>query len=206
MNKQRNQAVLQENEILRYIMSDLVPVIADDLRVGFRDADDIIRSTELYMVLSSECILQDDYSLDSLLLILRKELIRDGKYPVKPSQNIDDSYDFVRTMKHEMIGNCIKYKNINISLTQVSLIVEGIENFAADKDNKKLIRNISILFDRCVRYLPTEKICSDDEQFFNIWWRLYSYIQILLLHCKIYDKNPSDLTDEEIDDYLSEEM
>jgi hypothetical protein len=60
------------------IISDLVPNVSDDLRVGFHETDEIVRATEFYKVLIGECILQHDYNLDSLLLILRKEIVRSG--------------------------------------------------------------------------------------------------------------------------------
>lgn len=81
MCKQISEAVLQKNsEILMNITSDLIPVIADELNVGFHEADEIVQGTELYRVLLRECLLQDDYSLEGLKLLLRKELVRVGEH------------------------------------------------------------------------------------------------------------------------------
>lgn len=81
MSKKPNEPFSEKNkEILKYIMSDLVPVIADELKIGFQEADEIIVSTDFYKALSSESVMQYNYISDNLLLILRKELAR-SEYP-----------------------------------------------------------------------------------------------------------------------------
>ena len=59
---------MKKNEgIMELIISDLVPVIADDL-LDLQKADDIARGTEFFRVLSAECTLSDDFDLNNLIL------------------------------------------------------------------------------------------------------------------------------------------
>ena len=70
-----NEKIEQRNkEILTFIISDLVPPLADDLEIGFHEADDIIRSTELYAALQKKALLRPDYSPSKLLMALKREL------------------------------------------------------------------------------------------------------------------------------------
>lgn len=208
MNKKLNEAVLLKNkDILGYIMSDLVPIVSDDLKIGFQEADDIVRATELYKVLSSECILRDDYNPEILLLVLRKELVRNSRYPQRNGNGeVEDFYDFVNVMRHEIIYNCTQYKSLKLNLTQVSLLIEGIGNFIVDKNDVQAVKDISDAFDKYVSHMEPISIGNGEvdrsNSFNEIWWNFNVGIQTLLAHCRKYGKSPSELSDEEINLYF----
>lgn len=197
MSKQISEVVLQKNsEILRDITSDLVPVIAADLNVGFHEADEIVRGTELYRVLSSECVLQDDYNLDGLKLILRKELVRAGEYPSRDAK-ITDFGDFVITMRHEVIYNCVAGKRSELSLAQVSLLVEGINNSIIDKADTQNVQDTSETFDRYVDFIIPDIIekCNFED---DIWYKINVDLHTIIAYCKMKNKRPTQLTDDEL--------
>lgn len=202
MKKQIEKNSMKNTKVIEGAICELIVIIADDLRIGFQDSDDIVRSTDFYKILLSECVLQDDYDLVGLNLILRKELIRSSKYPTVENKPIADFFDFVKTMKPEIIHNISLCLKLNLNLTQLSLLLLGIENFTINEKGVILVHDISTLFERCLDYLEPMKTRNLDE----IWWRLNSFIQTLLLHCKMSDISPKDLTAEEISGYLKEEM
>lgn len=203
-----NKKIFKKNkEIIKLIISDLVPVIADDLQIGFHKADEIVRGTDLYKVLISECILQDDYNSDNLLLILHKELVRSGKYPIQNgNKEVEDLHDFVRTMRHEIIYNCTIYKKFELNLTQVSLLVEGIENFVVGNNAVQSVKDISDTLNKYVHHMDPIRIGKGEiecaNNFNEIFWKFNADLQVLFAHCLKHGKRPVDLTEEEIDLYV----
>jgi len=168
-------------EIIEDTVNELVFRIADDLKIDLYEAGGIVRATKFYEVLTRECALRNDHTLDSLLLILRKELIRARKYPAMPNhdQGIDNFYDFVKTMRHEIIYNISLGLKLNLDLIHVTLLTENIEIFTVSKNDAELVHEISSLFQRGLHYL--EPISSENLK--EIWLLLNSNMQTVLAHC-----------------------
>lgn len=208
----KNKTLIENiEEIMKLIMSDMVPEVAGDLQIGFQEADDIVRATDFYKVLSSESVLRDDYVSDSLLLILRKELVRSGIYPIRNGDaEVEDFVDFVKAMKHEIVYNCAVYDKLELNLSQVSLLIEGIENSIIDANTARSMKDLSDAFYKSVSYLKPAHIGNNEidkmNAFNEIWWKLNVNIQTLLAYCKNHDKSPVDLKAEEIDDFLPVDM
>lgn len=189
------------NGIIEGAVCELIFEVSDDLGIGLQAADDIVRATELYAALANECVLRDDYDLDGLKLILRKELVRSGKYPTVEEKPIRDFSDFVKTMKHEIVYNISMCNKLKLSLTQISLLVENIENLTINEGDSELVHDIYKLIERCVCYLDPIDIGNLDQ----IWWRLNSFVQTLLQHCEVFNVKVDDLTVDLIHDYLDNE-
>lgn len=141
----------KDKSIVEKIVSDLVPVISADLQISIMEADALIRETQFYKVLTTECILNGGYDINGLKLVLRKELIRSGKYPLSEDGEIRDCSDFVKTMIHEIVYDNASAVGCKLTLTQVSLIVEGIPSLTTDDKDVQIIKNLR---DKCLKQIP----------------------------------------------------
>lgn len=143
MDKKLKETVLNNNKwILTQIMSDLAFYIADDLGINIPEAEIIIKSTGFYKVLSKQCSLESEYNITSLRQILRKELIKNGKYDVCANSNITDFSHFAHTMLHELVYNSAVIAGCSLSLSQVSLLLENIPNYHIDEIDIRVVKNL----------------------------------------------------------------